>query len=129
MSEFAGEICTNIELNQFARILIRNGIRTKIHLSSFFEGGAYIRVEEGATEFFLENIGEEYHARGCASSVDRMYQAANKVSQVLISFDICHAFELYDESGEIIHYLHHNCPPQLEVETSSRKSRKRQIKP
>lgn len=111
MTEIVGEIFTSIDLNQFARMLIHCGIRIKIYLSSLYEGGAYIRIEEGATEFFLENIGSEYHARGYAS-FDLMYQAASKVSQVLIKLDIYHAFELYDESGKIIHYLHHNCPQE-----------------
>jgi hypothetical protein len=112
MTEIAGEIFMNIDLNQFARMLIHSGIRIKIHLSSFYEGGAYIRIEEGATEFFLENIGSEYHATGFASSFALMYQAASKVSQALINLDIYHAFELHDKSGKIIHYLHHNCPQE-----------------
>ena len=113
MTEIAGEIFTNIDLNQFARMLIQNGMRMIIHLSSVYEGGAYIRIEEGATEFSLENIGSEYHATGFASSFDLMYQASSKVSQVLIALDVRHAFELYDKSGEIIHYLHHNCPQEV----------------
>ena len=110
MIRIVGDIYTNLDLELFVRMLIQNGIRTRIHLSSFYEGGAYIRIEEGATEFFLENIGSEYNAIGYASSFDLMYQAASKVSQVVTTLDVCHAFELYDESGNIIHYLHHNCP-------------------
>jgi hypothetical protein len=110
MSEFAGEICTSIDISQFTAVLTHNGIRAKVGNSSHYEGGAYIRIEEGATEFTLENIGADYLARGYASSVDRMYQAANKVSEVLITLDICHAFEVYNESTEIVYYLHHNCP-------------------
>ncbi len=109
MSEFAGEIFTSIDISQFATFLSVNGIRTTVGDSSHYEGGTYIRVEEG-TEFTLENIGEEYLARGSASSIERMYQAANKVSEVLVILDICHAFEVYNESTEIVYYLHHNCP-------------------
>jgi hypothetical protein len=110
MSQMAGEIHTNIDIGQFASILIDLGIRTKLHASSFYTGGTYIRIEEGATEFFLENIGEEYLATGQASSGDRMYQAAKKVSEVLIMLDINHAFEIYNGSTELVYYLHHNLP-------------------
>jgi hypothetical protein len=109
MSEFAVEIFTSIDISQFAMLLRVNGIRAGVGDSSHYEGGAYIRIEEGA-ELTLENIGGEYLARGYASSIDRMYQAANKVSEVLIILDICHAFEVYNESTEIVYYLHHNCP-------------------
>jgi hypothetical protein len=110
MSEMAGEICTNIDISQFAMMLINNGIRTKLGNSSVYIGGTYIRIEEGATEFSLENIGEEYLATGHASSCDRMYQTAKKISDVLIMLDINHAFEIYNGSTEIVYYLHHNLP-------------------
>jgi hypothetical protein len=110
ISQVAGEIYSNMNINQFALIFIENGIRAELCDSSQREGGAYIRVEEGATEFIVEVIAGEYIVTGNASSCARMYQTARQVSSILTTLDIAHVFEVYNESIEIAHYLHHNCP-------------------
>jgi hypothetical protein len=112
ISQIAGEIHTSIDIYELAVMLVNNGLRAKLCDSSQYEGGTYIRVEEGATDFILEAVEGEYLVTGNASSCDRMYRTATQVSLVLITLDICHAFEVYDESVEVAYYLHHNCPQE-----------------
>jgi hypothetical protein len=111
-SKIAGEIYANIEIDLLATMLEENGIRVALGDSSQYAGGTYIRVEEGATDFTLEKIEGEYLVRGDASSVERMYEAAILVSFVLTTLDICHGFEIYNESIEVVHHLHHNSPQE-----------------
>jgi hypothetical protein len=111
MSEIAGEIYIDIGIEEFAIMFANNGIRVKLGDSCQYEGGTYIRVEEGATDFIIAKTGGEYVVMGHAS-LDLMYQTSRRISLLLITLDIRHAFEVYNKSMEIVYYFHHNCPQQ-----------------
>ncbi len=49
-----------------------------------------------------------------ASSLERLLEDAGRVSAALSNCDIRHRFELCDESGEMVGYLHHRWPQQPE---------------
>lgn len=74
-------------------------------------------MDEGA-DFTLERIGPtESLARANASSLERLFQAASKVSWALAGLDIRHRFEDYDPACRLAHYLHHRWPRNDDAET------------
>jgi hypothetical protein len=45
-----------------------------------------------------------------ASTLDRMLEDGGRVSAVLAAVDIRHRFEIYNETDELVGYLHHRWP-------------------
>jgi hypothetical protein len=114
-SIISGEIYSSLCTNELSTLLTKHDISSSLGDSSQYHNNTYIRIEEGATNFILENCQGEYTAMGESSSCDRMYKAAKRVSDVLTLLDISHAFEIYTDSDpskmlELVYYLHHNCP-------------------
>lgn len=110
-SQMAGAIQSTFSPDQLAAALTSRKLRVQVRESSHYEGGRYIAVYEGATEFTLEKIPGEYLARGDASSVEQMHDAVSCVSAALTTLDIRHVFEIYDENSHLVRYEHHRWPP------------------
>jgi hypothetical protein len=59
----------------------------------------------------LERINaREYLASGDADSVQQMSLAAERLSRALSDLGVRHRFEISEDRGEIVHYLHYLWP-------------------
>ncbi|MBT5018250.1 hypothetical protein OAF98_05130 [Planctomicrobium sp.] len=72
-----------------------------------------IRINDCEHFVFQEYGGDlgEPQIDADASSLEKMLVDAGRVSTALISADIRHRFELYDELNEMVGYLHHKWSP------------------
>jgi hypothetical protein len=78
--------------------------------SSHYTGGKYIRIHDG-DDFTFERIsGSEYLIRGFENSIEVLLALSSRVSSRLAILKIRHRFELYADSNEMMHYLHHDWP-------------------
>lgn len=112
-SQMSGELETTLSLEDLSTQLSSSGLRVQVRESSHYEGGRYIRVNEGA-ELTLERIGPtEYLSEGEAPSVEQMYESASTLSWTLTELDLRHGFEIYDSSNNLAHYLHHRWPEEV----------------
>jgi hypothetical protein len=106
----SGTIETGAWLNRLASRLARAGLSVEIRDSCHYEGGRYIRLDEGC-HLTLERINaREYLAAGDADSVDQMLLAVTRVSQALSDLGIRHRFEVSDDLSPVVHSLHHRWP-------------------
>ena len=106
----SGMLETGARLNCLASRLARAGLSVEIRDSCHYEGGRYIRVNEGC-HLTLERLNaREYLVTGDADSVDQMLPAVTRLSQTLSDLGIRHRFEVSDDQSPVFHYLHHRWP-------------------
>ncbi len=116
--QMAGQLESDLDLDRLAAQLSGSGLRVRLRESSHFEGGRYLRVEEGA-DFTLERVGStEYLARADASSLEQLLRAASTVSLALAGLDVRHRFEVYDPASRLAHFLHHRWPRSDDAEAT-----------
>jgi hypothetical protein len=107
----AGQLDTPLGVEELAAALAAYGIRAQVRESSHYLGGRYIRVYEGDAHFTLECLTGEYLARADAASAEQVLATAARVSQVLVTLDVVHRFEVYGGTdGDLVAYLHHRWP-------------------
>jgi hypothetical protein len=71
-----------------------------------------IRLDD-CEHFVLQEYGGdlgEPHIDADAKTLERMLEDGGRVSNALAAANLRHRFELYDESGELVGYLHHRWP-------------------
>jgi hypothetical protein len=109
-----GEISSSLDTRELLSLLNRYGVSSSLSDSCHSRNSIYISIQEGVPRFSLENWDGKYAVTGYSLSYDRMCQATEKVSDVLIYLDISHVFEIYacwskSNMEELVCYLEHNC--------------------
>src|SRR4051812_12756773 len=106
----SGQIETGIGLCRLSRRPAPAGPRVEIGESCHYQGGRYLRVDEGC-HLTLERINaREYLAAGDADSVDQMLPPVTRLSRALSNLGIRHRFEVSDDQSPVVHYLNHLWP-------------------
>ena len=107
-----GPLETPLAPDDPAAALCGVGIAAEARESSLYTGGIYVRLYvDDEVDFTLERIeAARYLARADADPGDACPSEARKVSAALARLAIRHSFELYEDRGRMIPYLHHNWP-------------------
>ena len=103
----AGELEAWPTMSQMARLLRDAGLavsvgRYSLRLTDFDH---FVFQEYGGD---LGNPDVDFEA----DSLDDMLRDAGRVSLILANADLRHRFEIYDDSHELVGYLHHDWPNQ-----------------
>lgn len=121
--QMAGQIDSPLAIDDLAVALVGQGIRLQVRESCHYEGGRYIRVNEGMPEFTLERVHGEFLARADAVSIQQMREVTSRMSVKLAALDIRHRFELYGAASELVDYLHHRWPEERYSEPTAAPNR------
>ena len=78
------------------------------------EGEYSIRLKD-CEHFVIQEYGGDLgdpQIDAAASTLVRMLRDGHRISATLASADIRHRFELYNDAGELVGYLHHRWPQE-----------------
>lgn len=111
LGALAGEIDAPGGLTSLAKLLTEAGCDARLRRSAHHAGGRVLRVEGWVDELLIE-VGDEAAClvSGDDDDVERLAEAARRLSVTLARHAIRHRLEVYDSDHDLAAYCHYGWP-------------------
>ncbi len=111
MGALAGEIEAPGGLAQLARLLTEAGCDAGLRRSAHHDGGRVLRIAGWVDELLIETGGSSAClVSGDDDDVERLAEAARRLSVTLARHALRHRLEVYDADHDLAAYCHYGWP-------------------